>query len=82
MFSPIFPLLLVALAIGSLLWYQKTRNDIYQALAVSSIVFALVWALILVHWTVHVLSLILIFFLTSPVLNFARVSISRSDTGR
>ncbi len=81
MFSPIFPLLLLALAIGSSLWYQKTRNDIYQALAVSSLVFAILWALVLVHWTIHVLSLLLIFIFTSPALNFVRVPIAKSNIG-
>ncbi|MEG3439793.1 hypothetical protein V0288_21880 [Pannus brasiliensis CCIBt3594] len=79
MFSPLFPLLLLALGIGSFLWYQKTKNDIYQALAVSSFIFSFIWALILVHWTIHVLGLVLLFILTSPVLNFARFPSPRSD---
>jgi len=36
MFSPLFPLLLLLLSFLSLLWYQKTDNDIFKALAVSS----------------------------------------------
>lgn len=79
MFSPLFPLLLLALGIGSFLWYQKTKNDIYQALAVSSFIFAFIWALVLVHWAIHVLGLVLLFMLTSPRLNFARVPQARSD---
>jgi membrane-anchored glycerophosphoryl diester phosphodiesterase (GDPDase) len=81
MFSPIFPLLLLALALSSLLWYQNTKNDIYQALAISSLVFTVLWALVLVHWTIHILSLIVLFLLTSPALNFARVPISKSEFG-
>jgi hypothetical protein len=73
MLSPLFPLLFLMLSLASLLWYQKTDNDIFKALAVSSFVFAIIWGLILVHWSIHLLGLLLILKFRSPTFSFVRV---------
>ncbi|CAO5070141.1 hypothetical protein N0824_02294 [Microcystis sp. 0824] len=70
MFSPLFPLLLLLLSFLSLLWYQKTDNDIFKALAVSSLIFAIIWGLILVHWSIHLLGLLLLLKFRSPRFQF------------
>jgi Flp pilus assembly protein protease CpaA len=77
MLSPLFPLLLILLAIGSLVWYRKTANDIYQALAVSSTIFAIIWGLTLAHWSIHLLSLMILLRCTTPVFNAVRVPTSK-----
>ncbi|BAG04650.1 conserved hypothetical protein [Microcystis aeruginosa PCC 9809] len=73
MFSPLFPLLLLLLSFLSLLWYQKTDNDIFKALAVSSLIFAIIWGLILVHWSIHLLGLLLLLKFRSPAFSCVRV---------
>ncbi|NCQ85123.1 MAG: hypothetical protein GPJ00_11715 [Microcystis aeruginosa W13-18] len=73
MFSPLFPLLLLLLSFLSLLWHQKTDNDIFKALAVSSLIFAIIWGLILAHWSIHLLGLLLLLKFRSPAFSLVRV---------
>ncbi|MGV2391073.1 MAG UNVERIFIED_CONTAM: hypothetical protein LVR29_31665 [Microcystis novacekii LVE1205-3] len=48
---PTFSASILLLSFLSLLWHQKTDNDIFKALAVSSLIFAIIWGLVLVHWS-------------------------------
>ncbi|TRU84939.1 MAG: hypothetical protein EWV76_01580 [Microcystis novacekii Mn_MB_F_20050700_S1] len=73
MFSPLFPLLLLLLSFLSLLWHQKTDNDIFKALAVSSLIFAIIWGLVLVHWSIHLLGLLLLLKFRTPAFSLVRV---------
>ena len=67
MMLPIFPVLLLVTAFGSIWLYHHTSNDIFGSLAVSSAVVCLIWGLAIAHWSVHVISLIALFTLYSPL---------------
>jgi hypothetical protein len=74
MMLPLFPLLLLAMAIGSVLVYQHTSNDIFGVLAIASAIVCLIWGLAIAHWSVHVFSLIALFTLQSPLMRILQAS--------
>lgn len=61
MMLPILPLLLLVVALGSIVLYQRTTNDIYQVLAAGTAIVCLIWGFAIAHWSIHLLSLILLF---------------------
>jgi hypothetical protein len=69
MIVPLFPILLLVTAVLSILWYQRTANDIYGVLAVGSAVICVIWGLVIAHWLVHLLSLAILLRLISPQLS-------------
>ena len=74
MILPLFPLLLLVTSIGSALWYQRTGNDIYGVLAVASSLSCLIWGLVIAHWSIHLLSLIVLFRFRSPILSLIQAN--------
>lgn len=62
MILPVFPLLMIATTVGSVILYLRTANDIFGVLAVAFAIACLVWGLVVAHWTIHLL------FLTGLVL--------------
>jgi hypothetical protein len=77
MFFFIFPILLLITAIGSILWYQRTTNDIFYALAVSSAIIGLIWSLAIAHWSVLLLGLLVLLKFPSPVLSVIQIHSDR-----
>ncbi|WP_232214612.1 hypothetical protein [Rubidibacter lacunae] len=60
------PIVLLILAFGSTLWYQRTANDIYRALAVSLTLPGLIWGFAIAHWSIHLFGLLLLLRFTRP----------------
>lgn len=74
MMLPMFPLLLLVTACGSVLLYQRTANDIFEVLAAGSALICLIWGLAIAHWSVHILTLIALFTLSSPIMRMLQAS--------
>ena len=72
----LFPLLLLVMAIASLCWYQQTGNDMFWALAASSAIIALIWGLVIVHWSIQLIGLLLLLRLRMPLLNSIQVKVN------
>jgi hypothetical protein len=73
MLPPLFPLLLLLTAIASIIYYQRTKNDIFGVLGVSTTLAALIWGLVIAHWSIHLLSLILLVKFRYPLLNLVAI---------
>jgi hypothetical protein len=67
MMIPMFPLLLLLTAVLSVVIYQRTNNDIHLVLAISSGLICLLWGLIIAHWSIHLLSLLILLCFRKPV---------------
>ncbi len=61
-----FPILLFITAVISVLLYLRTANDIFALLAVGMTITCLIWGLIMVHWSIHLLALLALLFLGKP----------------
>ena len=66
MIFSIFPLLMLATTLGSVIWYLRTNNDIFAVLAVGMALTCLIWGLVVSHWSVHLLALFALLFLVKP----------------
>ncbi|MEA5532800.1 hypothetical protein [Crocosphaera sp. XPORK-15E] len=75
MILPIFPILFLITAVGSVLWYQRTENDIFGVLAVASALACLIWGLVISHWLIHILSLIILLTFRTPLLSAIQVKV-------
>ncbi|MGK7930100.1 MAG: hypothetical protein AB4041_01520 [Microcystaceae cyanobacterium] len=75
MMLPLFPLLLVITAIWSILWYQKTDNDIFGVLGTTSAVIGLIWGLVIAHWSINLIGLVLLLIFRSSLLNALTVKV-------
>lgn len=76
MFLSLFPLLLLTTAIGSLLWYQRTGNDIFYALAAVSAATCVIWGLVVAHWIFQVIALVLLLRLRTPAFRPIQAKVS------
>ena len=76
MMIPVFPLLFFVTSIGSVLCYQRTDNDIFWVLAAASAFTCLIWGLIIAHWSIHLVSLIVLLRFRSPIFNAIQVEVS------
>ncbi len=74
MMLPVFPILLLATSILSGIWYQKTDNDIFGVLALVGMAVCLIWGLVIAHWSIHLLGLLMLFKLRTPVLGWIQVN--------
>ncbi|NJL84488.1 MAG: hypothetical protein HC890_18990 [Chloroflexaceae bacterium] len=74
---PVFPVLLLIMAIGSTFYYLRSGNDIFSVLAIAAAVVCLIWGLVIAHWSVHLLGLLLLFSFRRPVLKAVRVPINK-----
>ncbi|MDR9405521.1 MAG: hypothetical protein RI580_19040 [Halothece sp. Uz-M2-17] len=72
---PILPLALLIVALVSIWNYQRTANDIYRVLSAMIAVVCLIWGFAIAHWSVHLLSLLLLY-------QFKTVSFNRVDSGK
>jgi hypothetical protein len=72
----IFPILLLVTAVGCFSWYQRSRNDIFRALAFAIALIGTIWVLTVSHWTIQLLSLLVILKFYSPALSPVRIKIN------
>jgi hypothetical protein len=72
----IFPILLLVTAIGCFRWYQYSHNDIFRALALAIALIGIIWVLTVSHWTIQLLSLLVLLKFYSPVLSPVRIKIN------
>ncbi len=73
----LFPLLLFATSFWSFLWYQKSHNDIFGVLSVTSAIAGLIWGLIVVHWSINLLGLFLLLLFRSSLFNPLSIKITQ-----
>lgn len=71
---PLVPLALLIIALVSIWYYQRTANDIYRVLSAMTAVICLIWGFAIAHWSIHLLSLLLLYRLNT-------VSINGADSG-
>ncbi len=57
---PIFPLLLLIAALGNLFLYQRSTHELPRLLSAGIAVVCLVWGFAIAHWSIHLLSLLLL----------------------
>ncbi|MGK7878729.1 MAG: hypothetical protein AB4060_01300 [Crocosphaera sp.] len=76
MMLPIFPLLFLITSIGSVIWYQRTGNDIFGVLACGSALACVIWGLVISHWLIHILSLIILLKFRTPIFDTIQVNIN------
>ena len=62
-----FPILLFVTAIASIAIYLRTSNDIFALLGAGMTLICLIWGLVIAHWSIHVLTLVALFFFVKPV---------------
>ncbi len=58
---PLLPLCLLIMALVSILFYQRTANDIYRALSAMTAIICLIWGFAIAHWSIHLLCLLLLY---------------------
>jgi hypothetical protein len=75
----LFPLLFLITSIGSIIWYQRTENDIFGALAVASALACVIWGLVIAHWSIHLLSLIVLLKFRTPIFSAIQVRVSNKS---
>jgi len=63
MMFPVFPLLLLITALGSIYLYQRFSNEVYRVLVASLAIVCLIWGFAVAHWSIHLLCLV---FLLMP----------------
>lgn len=68
---PLLPLTLLIIALVSIWYYQRTANDIYRVLSAMTAVICLIWGFAIAHWSIHLLSLLLLYRLNAVSLNSA-----------
>jgi len=59
------------IALVSIWYYQRTANDIYRVLSAMTAVICLIWGFAIAHWSIHLLSLLLLYRLNVVSLNGA-----------
>ena len=57
--------------------YQCTDLDIFKVLAVGAAIVCLIWGLAIAHWSIHLLSLIVLLKFKSPVLTTVQVQANK-----
>lgn len=62
-----FLFLLLVTALTSIVIYLRTNNDIFGLLGIFMSLICLIWGLAIAHWSVHVLALFALLFLSKPV---------------
>ncbi|MGK7876552.1 MAG: hypothetical protein AB4426_25625 [Xenococcaceae cyanobacterium] len=72
MMVPMFPVLLFFTALGSVLLYQRTSHDIFAVLAAGTAIVCIIWGLAIAHWSVHLLSLIVLLKFKSPIMRMVQ----------
>lgn len=72
MMIPVLPLLLLVIALGNVFLYQRSSHDVYRVLTAAIIVVCLIWGFAIAHWSIHLLSLLLLF-------RFRQVSLQTSS---
>lgn len=75
MMLSVFLVLLLLTALGSTVLYLRTGHDIFQVLAAGTALVCLIWGLVIAHWTIHLLSLVVLLKFKAPVMRLARVQI-------
>lgn len=73
MILPMFPILLIVTALGSVFLYLRTSHEIYGVLAIGTAIVCLIWGLVVAHWSIHVVTLLLLFKFKSPLLKAVEV---------
>lgn len=63
---PMFFLLLIT-TIASIVIYFHTSSDIFALLGVCMAICCVIWGLIMVHWLIHILTLLTLLFILKPV---------------
>ncbi len=79
MLPPVFPLGLLILALLSLIVYQRATHELTRLLAAGIACVALIWGFAIAHWSIHLLSLLLLLKFRHLPLVSARVLVSGRD---
>ena len=57
---PMFLILLFSTALINIFLYLRTANDIFGVLAVGMTICCLIWGLVIAHWSIHLLTLLVL----------------------
>lgn len=75
MLFPLFPILLLVMAIASLLWYQQTDNDMFWVLAASSAMIGLIWIFVMSPWAVQIMVLLGVLGIRTPLFRAININV-------
>jgi hypothetical protein len=73
---PLFPILLLVVAIVNIVWYQRASHELSQVLAAGGAIVCLVWGFAIAHWSILLLGLFFLLKFRSMPLIFSP-SVSR-----
>ncbi len=59
---PMFLILLFSTALINIFLYLRTANDIFGVLAVGMTICCLIWGLVIAHWSIHLLTLLILLY--------------------
>lgn len=59
-------LLLIITSLASIVIYLRTTNDIFALLGVGMALACLIWGLVIVHWSIHIVALLAVLLLVKP----------------
>ncbi|NJK99533.1 MAG: hypothetical protein HC910_02835 [Spirulinaceae cyanobacterium SM2_1_0] len=80
MLLPVFPLLLLILALGNLYLYQRADHELSRVLTAGIAVACLVWGFVIAHWSIHLLCLLLLLkFRHLPFVSASSVLVSSRE---
>ncbi len=77
MMLPLFPLLLLITSVWSILWYQKSDNDIFGVLGATSAIIGLIWGLIIAHWSINLIGLLVLLYFRSSFFSTVPIKINQ-----
>lgn len=73
---PLFPIVLLVVALINIFWYQRSAHELSKVLAAGAAIVCLVWGFAIAHWSIHLVGLLLLFKFRS-VPSFLRATVSR-----
>lgn len=76
---PVLPFVLLIIALGNLVLYQRATHELLRVLAACIAVTCLIWGFAIAHWSIHLLCLLLLLKFRRLTLVSASVLASSRD---
>ena len=75
MMFPMLAIVLLVVALGSIVLYQRASHELTRVLTAGSAIVCLIWGFAIAHWSIHLLCLILLLKFKSPAIILKAVQI-------
>lgn len=76
---PVLPFVLLIVALGNLVLYQRATHELSRVLTACIAVTCLIWGFAIAHWSIHLLCLLLLLKFRHLALVSASVLVSSRD---